>query len=104
MDRDDIYYFECACYSEEHVLRFAVDEEEGEIYACQFMRQWHNPFKRIWIALKYVFGYKSQYGHFDCWLMLPEDADRMIAMCERIIGHDMEQSGAVLEENERPCL
>lgn len=38
--------------------------------------------KRSLTAIKYVFGYKSKYGHFDCFSMRVEDADDMIKYLE----------------------
>jgi hypothetical protein len=39
--------------------------------------------KRLWTALKYVFGYKCQYGHFDEFVVRPEDADKFISLFQR---------------------
>jgi hypothetical protein len=37
-----------------------------------------NFFKRIKVAIKYIFGHKSIYGHFDSFLLKPEDSERLI--------------------------
>jgi hypothetical protein len=77
-------YFECACHSPEHTLRFCWDDKDNEIYTEVFLNQYHNFFKRIWIALKYVFGYKCKYGQFDCFLMQPKDAQRLKSLLDKI--------------------
>jgi len=72
----DTEHFECQCYSDEHTLKFNIDDEDGYIYASVFLNQWNSWYKRIWIALKYVFGYKCKYGHFDSFMLRLEDHDR----------------------------
>jgi hypothetical protein len=80
-------YFECACFSEEHTLKFVLHEPEedypSELYTTIYLNQYRGLFKRIWIALKYVFGYKCQYGHWDCWLMKKADAARLSELLDR---------------------
>jgi len=45
-----------------------------------FLNDWPGFWKRCWYAIKYVFGYKCKYGHFDNVLLKVEDADNMIDM------------------------
>lgn len=77
-------YFECACFSPQHRAVFQLDtgEEhkfayEPELYMEAYLRSYYNIFKRVWVALKYVFGGKTKYGHFDCFLLKYEDAERL---------------------------
>jgi hypothetical protein len=70
-------HFECACHSPEHTLSFSWDDEENEIYTQVFLRSYHNFFWRVWAAIKYVFGYKCRYGHWDCFIMQSKDAQRL---------------------------
>ncbi len=74
---DGTEYFECQCGSPEHALVFNLDLEENSIYTTVFLDQWRPWWHRIWIAIKYVFGYKCMYGHFDCFSMDPKDAYRL---------------------------
>jgi hypothetical protein len=71
------HYFECDCHTPEHVIRFSYDDEDGDLYTEVFLshKVWY---KRIWTAIKYVFGYKCKYGHFDCTLIRKEDYDRLV--------------------------
>lgn len=75
-------YFECSCYSPEHTLRFMLHSpEDPEIFVHVFLGP--DPlFKRIWNAIKYVFGYRCRYGHFDEFILRPEDAERLIALLQ----------------------
>lgn len=77
-------YFECACHSAEHTLRFVWDDEDNSIYTEVFLGHHNNIFGRIWNAIKYVFGYQCRYGHFDCFLMRPEDANRLQMLLDKI--------------------
>lgn len=67
----------CSCLSSEHTLRFMYDKEDKEIYTEVYLNQHNNVFKRIIIAIKYIFGYTSKYGHFDCTLMSAEEAKKL---------------------------
>jgi len=80
-------YFECTCDSDEHRLVFQIDDTEDdwppEVWAGAFLHTYKGFFKRIWVAIKYVFGYKCKYGHFDCFTLKPEDAPRFKQMLEQ---------------------
>lgn len=78
-------FFECQCSSDEHTLKFVLDEAcdditDLEIWTSVFLYQYQSWWKRVWIAIKYIFGYTSRYGHWDCFIMRPEDVDRMILL------------------------
>jgi len=81
---DGTEYFECSCYSDEHTLRFILDLEENELYTTIYLNQYNSFFKRVWIAIKYILGYKCKFGHWDCWILKLEDTKRMINMLQKI--------------------
>jgi len=86
-DRSKKLYFECACHSDEHTLKFSFfdyikDPHDPQIYAHVFLGQYHNVFQRMWISIKYVLGYKSQFGHFDEFVFKETDAPKMKKMME----------------------
>ena len=77
------YYFECGCHSAEDILNFVLCKEKNykEIYLTIFLD--NGPWwERLWLGLKYIFGYKCKYGHFNCWTMNEEDAQRLKKMIE----------------------
>jgi hypothetical protein len=81
-------HFECICDSNEHMITFkymknSYDTNEPELYCSIYLNQYRGLLKRIWTAIKYVFGYKCRYGHWDCWTMKPADCDRMISLLEQ---------------------
>lgn len=85
-DKDGHEYFECTCHSDEHLLRFtyfgANEDDEAELYANVFL---DTPgfWKRLWIGLKYIAGYKCKYGHFGTWEMSPENIVRLQALLDK---------------------
>lgn len=80
-------YFECICDSSEHVLR--VVKDDNDIYIEVQLHKHHNIFKRMWLAVKYIFGYESEYGHWDCWIIKnKEDANRLINILEGYTKND----------------
>lgn len=79
-------FFECICGMDEHTLRFKLesyDPMDVELYTSVFLSQYHSFFGRLWLAIKYLFGYKCRYGHWDCSVIKLEDADRLIALLEK---------------------
>lgn len=81
---DGSYYYECRCDSEEHTIKFVYNEEDEEFYVSLYLDQYHNIFKRIWIAIRYLFKYKCRYGDWESWTMKEEDADRLIKMLSKL--------------------
>lgn len=82
----NIEYYDCDCKSADHSIRFVYFEEDrganAEIYLEVQLAQTNVWYQRVWKALKYIFGYKCQYGHWDVWLLAPNDVDRMISMLD----------------------
>ena len=75
------HYLECDCSSAEHVIRYSFDPDaklndptDDYIYTTTFLNQYRSFWKRIWIAIKYIFGYKCKYGHFDCAMINKNEA------------------------------
>ena len=66
MERDVIF---CICGSAEHQLLVWYDDEFADGYREVGLQPhlvtYRNIFKRIFVAIRYVFGYRSKYGHWD---------------------------------------
>ena len=69
--------FICKCYNTEHQLIFSYFTDEKEVYVSVHLIPEYRIFKRIWNAIKYIFGHRSIYGHFDEFIFKPEDADKL---------------------------
>lgn len=70
--------FICKCGNVEHQLIFSHsdDKDDKEIYLSVHLIP-DNFWRRIKNAVKYILGYRSRYGHFDEFILDPEDADKL---------------------------
>jgi hypothetical protein len=64
--------FVCECSSLEHQVSFWYDEDENTLYVETHLVTHKNFFKRLWVGLKYAFGYKSRFGEWDEILLDPK--------------------------------
>lgn len=79
-------FFECVCTTDEHTIKFKLDTygpDNIELYTSVFLSQYHGFLGRLWIAIKYLFGYKCKYGHWDCTMLKLKDADRLIELLQQ---------------------
>lgn len=65
----------CDCGDIEHqiVFHFEKDNKYNELIISYHLANYRNIFQRVWVAIKYVFGYKSKYGHFGTLVVSPDD-------------------------------
>jgi hypothetical protein len=70
----------CECENIEHQIIFSYFEDDDikEVYMSIHLIPEHNIFKRIWKAIKYVFGYRCEYGHFDEMILKKSDAKKLL--------------------------
>lgn len=79
------HFLICSCKSSEHTLRFMHDKDENEIYTEVYLNQ-HNSFiRRLMIAFKYIFGYTSKYGHFDCTILSESEARKLFYFLKKVV-------------------
>lgn len=79
---DGSYYLECACSSVEHTLRFVLDKDDDEIYVEMHLNPCLPWYKRVWQAVRYVFGYRCKYGHWNCTVINREGAKKLRAILD----------------------
>ena len=88
---DGTHYFECGCGMDEHTLRFTLDMMDDEepcgkaLFTSIFLNDYHRWYQRLWIGIKYIFGYKCKYGHWDCWVLHEPDAVRLRKMLNEFL-------------------
>lgn len=94
-------FFICDCGSLEHNLVFQMSDytedmtpeqlaewpiEERQMMTVHVnLHQYRGFFKRLWVAIKYLFNYKCRYGHFDCIILEPQDAQHMIERLQKYL-------------------
>lgn len=74
---DEQMLFTCKCGDHGHQFILGYNNDETEVFISVHLVREHNIFKRIWIALKYVFGRRSIYGDFDEVILSPLDAPKL---------------------------
>lgn len=79
----EIHYFDCACSDFGHVFRFVFDEKDGDVWLEAQLDPRLPWYKRLWKAVKYVFGQSSAYGHFDTTMLREEDFARLHDLLDR---------------------
>jgi len=87
MERN-LEYLECSCTSAEHLLRFTFDDGSGddccpEIYVDVQLNHFRGFWKRLWLGIKYIFGYECRYGHWDESLLLGDQVRQLRTMCDK---------------------
>lgn len=79
-------YIDCQCQSPDHVIRFTLDDyanEEPELYVEVQLHQWHSFWKRLVLAVKYLFGKSARFGYWDCTLLDTDSAQKLAVMCHQ---------------------
>lgn len=79
----DYFYFECQCSDYEHVFRFALDPKDGEVWLDVNLNHCLPWYKRVWIALRYVFKKTEAYGHYDITMLRDDDYKRLHDLLDR---------------------
>lgn len=74
-------HIECACHSIEHTIHLiAIGDNEVSMNLFLSDVPWY---KRVWKAIKYVFGYKCIYGQFDEFIIDKEGANEFISFLSK---------------------
>lgn len=75
--------FICQCNSPDHQLIFSYDTDWKDVFVSVNLKPESNIFRRIWIAIKYIFGWKSRYGAFDEFIFKRSDAEKL----QKVVNH-----------------
>ena len=82
-------YFGCECDNPEHILRVMYNKDNKEkewdqIYIDFQFYPHKNIFKRIWIAIKYIFGIKNRHSPWEDMILKRTDVPRLINLLSNI--------------------
>jgi hypothetical protein len=94
-------YFECACKDPGHILIFNYDTEHGDLWVSVHLDTMFSWYERIWVAIKYIFGYKCKEGCFGTWMMSNDEILKMqLFLIEKTV-QDEKDRMARQEESEK---
>lgn len=75
---------QCECHSDEHIMLWDHDPQHEEVILSVFLS--HETFlARLKNAIRYLFGYKCRYGHFDTMMLGQEKLKELKTLCEAAI-------------------
>ena len=80
MDTEERELIVCECGLTEHQFLLALYEweDEVEVYLESHLSTYRNFFKRVWVAIRYIFGYRCKYGEWDCVMLGEEQLQQML--------------------------
>ena len=61
------------------------DKEDNELYMEIHLSNYLSFFQRVKEGIKYIFGHKSDYGHFDSIIISVEDRKRLIDILSKTV-------------------
>lgn len=94
------HHVNCECSDFGHMFRFVVDEDDFETW-LEVQLDVQTPFhKRIWKAIKYVFGVmNSNYGRYDITCISKQSRDEIIELFT-----DINQKLATVNDGNLDCF
>jgi len=85
----DELFVRCDCGSIEHQFVLTRDTQVHEpnllhrsVYLRVHLQTWEGFWRRLWAGLRYAFGHRSRYGHWDEVILGPEQAVQMWRLLE----------------------
>lgn len=71
MKDNETLYIECDCGHNDHLFKMTYSTSMGKdwpatVFTSIQLNPVHPWYTRIWLAVRYVFGADSRYGHWDC--------------------------------------
>jgi len=94
----ETHYFDCVCGQFNHVFRFTLEHDSGDLILDVQLRHWEKWYKRVWNALKYVFNKQVKYGFYDTTMLREEDYDRLRDLMKQA---EIARTGAIMRHRGR---
>lgn len=85
-------YIECACSSAEHIVRLTYFKDDADEMYLEVHLASHNFMRRLWYAIKYLFGYKCAYGNFQEVVLNKNSVEQLAIVTNEFLGHCYEQN------------
>jgi hypothetical protein len=59
-------------------MRVRVVKDEEDVWIEVQLNHTKNFFQRVVAAVKYIFGYESRFGHWDCTILSEEEQNKLM--------------------------
>ena len=69
--------FVCDCHSREHQIVFEYELDDNMVYCHIHLCSSHSFFERLKRGIRYIFGHKCRYGHWDEFVWRVEHAEKL---------------------------
>lgn len=90
-------FLECQCLCDSHLIKFQLEScnDDVDLYVSMIMDQHNNYLSRLFIAIKYLFGFRCDDCQWDCTLLKVKDVDKLISMLYRYKKLHREKLGGI---------
>ena len=98
------HYIECECGCAAHTLRASIDPDPN--YPCVYVEFFMGHFgfwRRLWIGIKYILGFKSKFGHFDEVVLSRCQVEQIRELCDKFLEFDNDQQPEDQRAGGREC-
>ena len=82
------YLVRCECHDLRHLAVFQYLDTE-QLYISVHLAWYRNIFQRIWVALKYVLGRKSDFGEYDEVILTPYAVRNLVAFLNTFVNAEV---------------
>ncbi len=76
--------FICECNSREHQIIIHHDTDDNVVY-CHIHLQKSGFWRRLLVGIKYIFGYKCRFGHWDEFIWTVEHAPQLRKLSDSLL-------------------
>lgn len=81
----DVEYYDCECFDQEHLIGLIYEKEEKELWMKYHLADERTVWQRAKLAVKYVLGFRSRYGHWGCFSFDQDAAERFKKKLEKFL-------------------
>jgi len=74
-------------------------DEDPEVYATIHLVPEYRWWKRVWYAIKYIFGYRCKYGHFEEFIFNPKDWKKLDEIVQLLKESERKRKEKTLNKN-----
>jgi len=98
--KDELIICECSSAEHQMVLRFDDDKDLGRQVFVEMHLVPLVWYKRLWLGIKYIFGYKCKYGNFEEMILSPKHARQVYNLYRFLNRPNLKASETMREKDE----